>query len=392
MLRVLFVGADDIPGGISIYVKQLYQYCNSKEFEFHMTVSGNFTRYETENDPNRICKRHLFPKINSNLLFPSQIRRLRSIIKKNRIDLIHLHAARAGIIGALASLGTGVGVLYTGHSWRHEVNLEPIQKFIFYWIERLICFRSDKVTFLTKRDLEVGIQKMLLPRNKAELILTRIDPKKFRDWSSEAVANRKRALGIPSDAWVVGNIASIYDLKDPFTFLRAAQRIAQVHSNIFFLWVGDGIQRADFESFAKNLGIQSRVILTGEVPPSEIPELIHMMDVFLITSVIECVPFCVIEAQAAGIPVVSSNYRWGQGIGELLVHEQNSFIFQPGDDQRAAEYVLRVLFNPEVKRAIVTESNNSFNRDRSGADRMARDFERAYWSTTQKKISPEISI
>lgn len=373
MIKILIVGADDKPGGVAGYVNIIIYYSNKKQFEFHMTVSSKSK--ETGVADEGIIK-HLFPITYSCWSFLPSVLRLRRLIINEGLHLLHLHTARAGLLGVFAVIGLPVAIIYTGHSWRFEQKTNILAKYFFYLYERFICYRADITTFLTLRDKEFGIEKGLIAKDKAVIIHTRIDGTHLNVEEAEINSTRLK-LNIPKNAYVIGNSGYMSARKDPLTFVRAAARIFNEIPQAYFLWVGDGELKEQAVHLATRLGINHRFIITGFVSSNEVPTYLRIMNTFLFTSCIEGVPLSILEAQGSMLPVVSSNYI-GSGVKELIDPEVSGFIFPQGDDRIAAQFVI-VLYNNKGEAKRLTENAyRNFEKVHSNPKLMAEDYEAVY--------------
>lgn len=372
-IRVLMVGADVMVGGIPNYIAALAALCDSNQVEFHMTVSGApnpqvAARFE------RIVKHHQ-PIDYSFLSLPARVMQLRRLLLQEHFDVIHLHAARAGLLGCLAAYGLPVGVVYTGHSWRFAQKSTPVGQWIFALYERFICSRSDVITFIRECDRELGIARRLIKPNKAITIPTRIDTRQFECIGTEAGLQRKMLFGIPADAPVVGMVGRLHELKDPLTFVRVGAKVRTTTPEIYLLWVGDGEMREAVISLAAQLEMSDRLVITGLRSEEEIPAFLQAMDVFVCTSRIEGVPLSILEAQAARRPVISSAYA---GVEEVLEHEITGYCYPVGDSGRAAEYVTYLLHNPSQASSLAWRAHQRLLKDHSDPAQMARQYEAVY--------------
>lgn len=383
MKRVLFVGADDSPGGVFGYISEIASNISVDKYEFHMTVSGGKTSAVTSTP---LVTKHVIPHTYNIWSVASYAFKLRKIVVNNNINILHLHTARAGMVGCLAAIGLPVTVIYSGHSWRHEQKTSVIGKGVFKLYEKLICQCSDYVTFLTKRDLEYGINNKLLPKEKGFAISTRIDANKCRDTYYRMKNSIRSELGIRDGVIVIGNTGYMSARKDPLTFIKISSEISKSVPDARFLWVGDGELKNQALQLASLLGIKDKVLITGMVCPEEVPAYLAAIDIFVFTSHIEGVPLSILEAQACGIPVVSSDYI-GSGVEELVQHKVTGFVFHRNDYIEASGYVTELINSSDIKNKVVENSKLEFEQHHSNPLIMAQEFERLYDNELYKKKS-----
>jgi glycosyltransferase involved in cell wall biosynthesis len=379
-LRVLFVGSEDVPGGVTTYVNTLVRECDSSTYEIHMTVS----RLNEEHcvDLPRSRKHELELGYDVVTVLKRSLE-LRGIIRALGVDVIHMHTARGGLLGCLSTIGLPVGKVYTGHSWRFEQKTGAIVRGMFRQIEKFICGRSDVVACLTQRDEATGIRERFFEKDKSRIIRTRIDSPPRA--TTNAKGKAREILRIPPEARIIGCVGYLSLRKDPLTFIRAGASLVAERRDTYLVWVGDGDMRADVEELASDLGVFNNCRITGFVPLREALDMLATFDVFLFTSRIEGVPMTILEAQAAGIPVVSSNYI-GSGVEELIAHDETGFVFPIGNHTVAAKQVAALLDDPCLRSQIAKAALHAFRKYHSDARLMAVEYENAYMTTLSSRL------
>jgi glycosyltransferase involved in cell wall biosynthesis len=301
--------------------------------------------------------------------------RLRRLILRWKIDVLHLHAARAGLVGCLASHGLRIGIVYTGHGWRFSQLGLISRRWIIRIIEKYICKHAAVATFIRAFDRKVGINLGLIDHDKAITVNTRIEAPRFKKFEAQEILAARRGLGIPEHSPLVGMVGRLVEEKDPVFFVRVAAKVYESMPDAYFIWVGDGNLRADVEKAARELSIRDHIIITGVRPPKDVPLMIHTMEVFLNTSRCDVTPLCILEAQASRKPVISSAYV---GIEDLIEHKVNGLIYPIGNTDEAQKYVIMLLRHPEVAHSIAEEAYRRFLYEHSDPRLMVRQYEDIY--------------
>lgn len=140
--------------------------------------------------------------------------------------------------------------------------------------------------------------------------------------------------------------------------LEALQHLAD-QSRAELTLVGDGPERRALEKRIELYRLRNRVHMRGQLPPHRIPELLEQADVLVLTSLFEGRPNVVLEAMAAGLPVIASRIS---GVTELVQHEITGLLFEPGNVPALAECIMRLDRDPEL-RARMGESGRQFIRE-----------------------------
>ena len=379
--KILITGADNSPGGVLTYINLLVAKCEHRCFEFHVTVSTLDVAGKTYLHP--LMTPHLVPKTYHLWSLLSQALQLRKILKIKNIQVFHMHTLRAGFLGCVASLGLPITKIYTGHSWRYPQKEGALTKKIFFLLEKFTCQLSDKITFSTEHDKQLGLANGLVTSDKSVVIRTRIEPCEKRRYAGDELALIRVELGVPGNALLIGTVALMSARKDPLTFVRIAARVINSLPDAYFLWVGDGEMRKQATELAAKLNIQDRFIITGMIEPRRIKSFLLNMNVYLCTSKNEGVPLTLLEAQACGLPIVCSRYE-GSGVDEVIQDGITGYTFETTDDAAAAEHLLSIIRNPTETGRMIEIMKKEFQAVHADPALMAKEFENIYKPRAQK--------
>ena len=152
---------------------------------------------------------------------------------------------------------------------------------------------------------------------------------------------------MPRDRALVGNVAHMSDSKGQRYLLDAVPRILSAHPGTTFAIVGEGERRAELEERARELGIAHRVRFTGF--RTDVPSLLKAFDVFVMPSVREGLGTSVLDAMAAGCPVVGTE---AGGMPEVIEHRETGLVVPVGDPVSLAAAVSSLLAHPEDARSM----------------------------------------
>jgi glycosyltransferase involved in cell wall biosynthesis len=169
---------------------------------------------------------------------------------------------------------------------------------------------------------------------------------------------------------VIGNVARLAHQKGQRYLLEAAPAVLERHPDVRFVIVGDGELRTELERQAAPLG--DRVLFTGA--RADVPDLLASFDVFAFPSLYEGLCLAVIEAQAAGVPVVATPVG---GIRETVVDGETGFVCPPRDPQALAERILYCLDHPDEARRVAASARERV-RARFSKERMVEETVRLY--------------
>jgi glycosyltransferase involved in cell wall biosynthesis len=179
------------------------------------------------------------------------------------------------------------------------------------------------------------------PERKVFVIPNGVDVERFRPLPPDA--RLRQQLFLPPEAPVVGIVAALRAEKDHELFLRMAARVLRQAPACRFLIIGDGERRAELERLRQELGIGAAVHFLGT--RSDVPELLALMDVAVLTSKMEANPVTILEAMACGKPFVAP--RIGS-ISETIIDGVTGYLVQPHEEEGFSSAVLRLLQSPNV--------------------------------------------
>ncbi|MFZ5830280.1 MAG: glycosyltransferase, partial [Planctomycetota bacterium] len=178
------------------------------------------------------------------------------------------------------------------------------------------------------------------PAAKVRIIPNGVDTDRFRPrWPNEKL---RREIGLPPNAPMIGIVAALRPEKDHELFLQVAALVHRRNPAVHFLVVGDGVLRGHLEDLAGRLGIAAHVHFLGS--RSDVPELLSLFDVFMLSSKMEANPVSILEAMACEKPVVAP--RVGS-IPETVVDGTTGWLVDPGDTQAFAARLTDLLVDPE---------------------------------------------
>ena len=264
-------------------------------------------------------------------------------IKENEIDIVHTHGSKAGIIGRWAAYFAGVPIiLHTIHGWEFHERQNRLIKWLFIGLERLTAKITTKLIAVCHADIEKGLNYNIGARDKYRLVYYGIDYEAFKDVSLNSMIKRN-SLGLKEDALIIGMIACFKPQKAHADFIKAASLIIKEIPNVKFLLVGDGVLRPKIVRQIRSLGLRDRFVLTGW--RRDIPQILPVLDMIVLSSHWEGLPIVLLESMAAGLPVVATNVG---GVSEIIQDGNTGFLVPVGDYSKLAERILFLAHNSSL--------------------------------------------
>jgi glycosyltransferase involved in cell wall biosynthesis len=158
---------------------------------------------------------------------------------------------------------------------------------------------------------------------------------------------KRRSMGLAQKGLVVGFIGWLLPIKGPLHLLHAMEKVWQQHPEAQLVFIGKGELDVDLRSASRKCGGNGRVRFLGW--RHDVEEIMPIFDIFVLPSLNEGMGRVLVEAMAAGKPVVASQVG---GIPDLVQHGENGLLVPPGDEQALAEAIRQLIDDPEKAKAM----------------------------------------
>lgn len=368
-------------GGPAIHVALLTALMNDETFESTLITGsigdeeGDMTYYAAQHGVTPVMVealgRELHPLRDIRTLWE-----LTRLLRKLKPDVVHTHTAKAGFVGRWAARFAGVPVIvHTFHGHVFEGYFGPLKTRFFLSLEQATARITDVVLTLTqslRRDLA---DKFRIARAERITVLPLgLDLAPIAAVPRKAGAFRAR-IGVPAETPLVGIAGRMVPIKNHALFLDAAAQIHAQRTDVRFVIIGDGELRADLEQKIDALALREVVTVTGWI--SDMANAYADLDVFALSSINEGTPVTVIEALAAGCPVVATHVG---GLPDLLEGGRLGKLVSSGNSHALAESILETLDNPPDpmpgQQAVLSQY---------GIDRLVSDLSALYRAQLAKK-------
>ncbi len=284
--------------------------------------------------------------------------RLAMLCRRERVAVVHTHGSKAGILGRWAAWLARVPVIvHTVHGWSfHEGQRWSTRQF-FTLLERVTARVSTRLVTVSRDLLLRGLERSIGRPAQYTVIRSAIHTGSVTSAGGTA-ARKKEELQLARGCPVVGTVSCLKEQKAPLDFVRVAVRVARAFPDAHFLLVGDGHLGPRVKEAVSRAGLDGRFVLAGW--RRDVHELIHVIDVFVLTSRWEGLPRAVVEAMAAAKPVVAARV---DGIPELVRHGETGFVERPGDTSAMARRVCCLLADRDAAAAMGSAGQRSLDRD-----------------------------
>jgi glycosyltransferase involved in cell wall biosynthesis len=255
------------------------------------------------------------------------------LLRRERPHVLHTNSSKAGILGRLAAPIARVPIsIFTVHGWAHTA-YQGLASTCYLAAERLVCPLTTCTICVAENERAAGLRARTCRSGRTVVIPNAVDV---------AAVPQSRLGGDPPTIVSVGRLAWP---KDPLTLVRAMARLEP--GSFRALLVGDGPDHNTLEAEIHRLGLRDAVRLLGE--RNDVPTLLAGADLFLLSSKSEAMPMSILEAMAAGLPVVASQVG---GVPELIVEGETGLLVPPDDVDALAEALGRLVSDSEARRRL----------------------------------------
>jgi glycosyltransferase involved in cell wall biosynthesis len=301
------------------------------------------------------------------------VARIRRLIRDFRPDIVETHTTKAGIVGRLAARLEGSPVvlhIYHGHVLDGHY-YGAIKTWMARCAERGLARMSDRLVAVSARVKDDLVKYKVASPEHISIVEPGLDLAPMLRCRLERGALR-RELGLDPAVPLVGIVGRLTPIKNHRLFLDAAVALLAVRPDVHFVVVGDGEIGPLIRARARALGVMARVIFTGW--RYDLPRIYADLDVLVSCSTSEGTPFTIIEAMAAGCPVVAT--RVG-GVPDLLDDQATGLLVPPAQPEPLVGAILQLLRDRDLARALA-RSAAARAEVRFGPARLASDMDALY--------------
>jgi glycosyltransferase involved in cell wall biosynthesis len=292
--------------------------------------------------------------------------RLTGYMRRIKPDIVHGFLFWAYIIGTFAARMAGIPVVIAS---RRSLGNFKADKSHYLIIERIVNRMTDLIVANSEAVKQDVIYQEKVPAKKVRVIYNGIDTLLYKAPSAPTL---KAALGIPEKARVVGVVANLIYYKGHKYFLDAWASVVKKFPESICLFVGDGSLRDELEAIVKQKGFIESVLFLGT--RRDVPLLISLMDLVVHPSLEEGFSNAILEAMAAGKPVVATSVG---GNIEAIVHGETGILVEPADPESLAAAINYLLEYPQ-SRLSMGEAGRKRILKRFGLARMTGETETLY--------------
>jgi glycosyltransferase involved in cell wall biosynthesis len=275
------------------------------------------------------------------------IRTLRSLAGELKPDVIQSHAVKSHFLVRAA----GLDRLAPWVAFHHGYTWPDLRARVYNQLDRW-SLRAARRVLTVSEPFRMELVARGVALERIEVVHNAIDAQWGRQ--PEASARLRAKLGIDPEKRVVLIVGRFSSEKDHRTLLEAVRRLQGSTPPPHLLIVGDGPERTRIEEAVREFGLAGSVTLTGQVPSAE--PYYGIADICVLSSLSEGSPNALLEAMAAGIPVVATAVG---GVPEMVSHGESALLIKPGDCQAMTNAIAALLGDGELARCLAAKAREA---------------------------------
>jgi glycosyltransferase involved in cell wall biosynthesis len=267
---------------------------------------------------------------------------LLKLIKKVRPDIIHLNSSKASSLGALAARLCGVKkIIYTVHGLILNEPLSPLQR-LFYWLSEWFSAKlKNKLICVSEFDRQSLQKNKITTDQKISVIHNGLDLGQMFFLDQGTARTKLSAItqkNIQNSDFVIGTIANLYPTKGLTYLIEAGREVLNIYPKTKFIIIGKGPLQVVLQKLITDYRLDGQVILAGGIP--EASQYLRAFDLFVLTSLKEGLAYALLEAEAAGLPIVATSVG---GNPEVVADNFNGLLVPPADFSALAQAIINLI-------------------------------------------------
>ena len=291
--------------------------------------------------------------------------KIAKILKKEKIDVIHTHNILPFTDGTIGGLIARIKrIIHTDHARNFP---DKRRYMVAEWIMSQFAY---KVVGVSEHTTENLIRYEKISKKKTKTVVNGIDGSKFNIVIEKE--KKRRELGLNDNGPIIGVCVRLTEQKGVSYLLDSIRHVKNIFPDISLVIAGEGPLKEKLVKQSQELGIDQNVFFIG--PRLDIPEILKLLDIYVLPSIWEGLPMILLEAQAAGCAIVAT--RVG-GIPTIIKSKENGTLVEPKNSDELAAEIIKLLKNKDLRKKYTSNGLRVF-KERFTVEAMTKQYERLY--------------
>jgi len=341
-IKILYLITKSVWGGAGRYVYDLATFLPKETYDIAVVLGGEGElKSRLEQTGIRVIS---IPSLQRDVDLKKELlsfKELFYILKNERPDILHTNSSKAGFLGAVVGRiysPIKLKIIFTAHGWAFNEKRSALSRFIIaclHWKTVFLSTKTIAVSEMTKKQ----IANFPFLKNKLVTIYNGISSSNILDRDTARNELLPNIKFLPDTLWI-GTVSELHSNKgldfaiETFSILKTQIGLPP----FIFVVIGEGEERIMLEKHIKEDGLKNTVFLVGN--KKDAARLLKAFDIFTLTSRTEALPYAILEAGSAGLPVIASNVG---GIKEIIPSENLGILIESGNIIQIAESIKKLL-------------------------------------------------
>lgn len=383
--RILYIITKSVWGGAAKYVFDLATHLPNDQFKVFV-AAGDKGRFAQQIMEQKIPYYRItnFQRTINPLKDLFAFFEILSLLFQLKPDIIHTNSSKAGGIVGLAGwiyrilTNRQIKLIFTAHGWALSEDRPQWQIKLIKLSSQLTALFYDKIICVSDFDRQMAIKNKIASANKLVTIHNGIDLATIsfipREKAQQKILSNK---ALPADRLVIGTIAEWTKNKGLIYLLEAVKQIKQPFDLVL---IGSG-ENPDKEKMYRLTEKYKNIHLIEFVPEAinHIVDYLKAFDIFVLPSIKEGLPYTIIEAMAAQLPIIATDVG---GIPEMIIDQENGLLIQPKNSQQLAEKITYLLDNPEIAKQLAQKAKQKAEKE-FNLEKMVRQTKELYYKSVR---------
>lgn len=342
--KIIYFVTKGVWGGAQKYVYNLATNLDKNLYETVVVCgSGNILREKLENSGVRVIEINALKR---DLSFFDEIKNFFTfykIIKKEKPQIIHLNSPKASGLGALAGRILCVKkIIFTAHGWTFNEDRKVLSKTIIWFLSWITVMLSHKVIVIANPEKTQALKMPFVGKNKIKLIHNGVEKIDF----IEKIQARKSLVSSISENYEnntiwIGTTAELHKNKSHSHLITA---LSKINHPFVCVIIGEGEERKNLEKLISTYRLEEKVFLVGFKEKAS--QYLKAFDIFTLISKKEGLPYAILEAGLASLPVVATSVG---GIGDIIENHRNGLLVKPHNIHQTKDAIEYLIENTEKR-------------------------------------------
>ena len=274
-------------------------------------------------------------------------------------DIIHVNSSKAGGVVGLAGWvykilsGKQIRLIFTAHGWAFNEDRPKLQIKLIIFLSKLTALFYDKIICVSEYDQKTALRNKICKKNKLTVIHNGIDIEKISFLSKEK--SQKKLIGKVSP-FVIGTIAEWTKNKGLVYLLKAIKNIKDQEIDVILIGSGENPDKEELQNFVEKNNLKNINLIEFI---DNAASYLKAFDIFILPSLKEGLPYTILEAMTAQIPIIATDVG---GIPEIIKNNVNGILIKPKNQKLIKEKILYLINNSEISKDLSQKAKIEANK------------------------------